>query len=245
MNVLVIESDQQRWDTLGVNSDGKVKTPNLDRLAEGGVNFTNCYTNSPLCVPSRGSSLTGRWPHEIGCFGNATPFTGIVPTYAHFLQAGGIQSWDIGRMDLAPACDHGFNAIHETPRNKVDYHEFFRDPSAQRTGGYRQHCWNVEIFGDQRTNGYPEEVCSWLKQHAEDEKPWHLFANFTLPHPAFQVPEEYFNLYQMAETELPELSKGYFENSHQADKIHRYHWQVEQPFPDDNIRLKSRIIKDI
>jgi arylsulfatase A-like enzyme len=61
-NILWICTDQQRWDTLGCYGNKFVRTPNIDRLAEDGVMFSRFYTQNPVCVPSRASFLTGRYP---------------------------------------------------------------------------------------------------------------------------------------------------------------------------------------
>ena len=58
--------DQQRYDTLGCYGNKWVKTPNLDRLAAEGVLFERAYCQSPVCAPSRGSFLTGRYPRTCG-----------------------------------------------------------------------------------------------------------------------------------------------------------------------------------
>ena len=62
LNILWICTDSQRWDSLGCYGNSFVKTPNLDRLAAEGIRFEHCYAQSPLCTPSRGSFLTGRYP---------------------------------------------------------------------------------------------------------------------------------------------------------------------------------------
>ena len=66
MNILWICTDQQRFDTLGCTGSEWVHTPNLDRLASEGVLFENAYAQSPVCAPSRGSFLTGRYPRTCG-----------------------------------------------------------------------------------------------------------------------------------------------------------------------------------
>jgi arylsulfatase A-like enzyme len=63
-NILLIHSDQHRYDCLGVNGHALVQTPNLDRLAQKGVNFTSAYTPAPVCVPSRNSLQYGCWPTQ-------------------------------------------------------------------------------------------------------------------------------------------------------------------------------------
>lgn len=61
-NILWICTDSQRFDTLGCYGNCFVRTPNIDRLAGSGVVFENAFCQSPLCMPSRGSFLTGRYP---------------------------------------------------------------------------------------------------------------------------------------------------------------------------------------
>lgn len=239
MNVLLIQSDQQRWDTIGPGS--RALTPNLDRLAARGVRFEACYTNSPLCVPSRASSVTGAWPHEAGCYGNAAAFDGRIKTYAHILGEQGILAGDIGRMDFAKGCDHGFDASREHPRQEPDLFECMRSPMAQRVGGYRSYCWDTEILEEDRYEDQVAEICESLERHAGDGVPWHLVANFNLPHPPFKVPRQFFEMYDVSKTAVPEIPDGYLENLHEASKAHRYHWDVETVFPGDDIRLKRTI----
>ena len=66
-NILWICSDQQRWDTLGCYGNKWVNTPNLDRVASSGTCFTQAYSQSPVCTPSRASFLTGRYACTTRC----------------------------------------------------------------------------------------------------------------------------------------------------------------------------------
>lgn len=61
-NLLLIHSDQHRFDCVGANGHQQVQTPNLDRLAAEGLNFTHAFCPVPLCVPARNSLLHGQWP---------------------------------------------------------------------------------------------------------------------------------------------------------------------------------------
>ncbi len=69
-NILLIHSDQHRFDCLGVNNHPLVQTPNLDRLAADGVNFTHAFTPNPLCTPARNSLLFGQWSFQHGVLAN-------------------------------------------------------------------------------------------------------------------------------------------------------------------------------
>jgi arylsulfatase A-like enzyme len=68
-NVIIIMSDEQRWDTLGCNGSKDAVTPNIDKLAGRGVSM-NGYTPYPLCCPSRTSMWTGLLPHRHDVNGN-------------------------------------------------------------------------------------------------------------------------------------------------------------------------------
>src|SRR5699024_9395691 len=70
LNVLWITSDQQHFSALG-SVNPKIKTPNLDRLANEGVRFDRAYCNNPTCTPSRSSLITGMYPskHEAWSLG--------------------------------------------------------------------------------------------------------------------------------------------------------------------------------
>lgn len=63
-NILYIMTDQQRYDSLSLAKQSICKTPNLDRLAARGTNFSNAYTVCALCTPARASMLTGLYPHK-------------------------------------------------------------------------------------------------------------------------------------------------------------------------------------
>src|ERR1700761_871911 len=65
-NILLIVSDQHRFDCLGRSRDYPVQTPNLDRLAEQGAWFQSAFTPIPLCTPARHSLLTGQRPETTG-----------------------------------------------------------------------------------------------------------------------------------------------------------------------------------
>ncbi len=62
-NILFLMTDQQRWDAMSCTSDW-VRTPNMDRIANEGTLFTQCITTTPVCVPSRLTLATGRYPHN-------------------------------------------------------------------------------------------------------------------------------------------------------------------------------------
>jgi len=65
-NVIVIYTDDQGWADLGIYGSADLYTPHIDSLARSGVRFTQFYSASPICSPSRASMLTGRYPQRAG-----------------------------------------------------------------------------------------------------------------------------------------------------------------------------------
>ena len=72
-NILMIFTDQQRWDTLAAYGNTEIKTPNLDRLAQEGALFETAVTPCPLCMPARASVMTGKTNSALGCMENIYP----------------------------------------------------------------------------------------------------------------------------------------------------------------------------
>lgn len=70
-NILHFFVDQQRFDTIGALGNPIIKTPNLDRLCEMGVAFTNAFSPSPVCVAARCSMIYGQYPMNTSCYSNA------------------------------------------------------------------------------------------------------------------------------------------------------------------------------
>jgi hypothetical protein len=79
-NVILVISDQFRWDCLGVNARTPLGlTPNLDDMARDGMNFANAITNQPVCAPSRSCIFTGQYANRHGVWRNGPP----LPTERH------------------------------------------------------------------------------------------------------------------------------------------------------------------
>ncbi len=108
-HIVLIQSDQHNAKILGCYGDKYVRTPNLDKLAENGVQFNNCYCPSPLCVPSRISMMAGLLPSRTGAWTNQQSLHSDTPTFVHALAIGGYETSLIGRMHfVGPDQRHGF-----------------------------------------------------------------------------------------------------------------------------------------
>ena len=88
-NILFIMDDQHRWDYLGCAGADFVRTPNIDRLAATGTQFTSVTTNSPLCAPARIALATGQNPFRTGSLSNMSYLPLSRPTlYQRFRDHG-------------------------------------------------------------------------------------------------------------------------------------------------------------
>ena len=120
-NFLFILFDKCRRDAIGAYGRPDVHTPNMDRLAAGGVRFDNCYAPQPLCGPCRASILTGKYPHEHGMQKNTYPYVpngsnnlyhesipdpfgdprfDLWENFPHFLNIAGYRTGHIGKWHL-------------------------------------------------------------------------------------------------------------------------------------------------
>ena len=99
-NILFFLPDQHRADWLGFNPDLPVRTPNLDRLASSGLNFTRAYCTSPLCAPSRASLASGKDYDSCGVVNNGQNYPLNQPTYYRALRDAGYRVAGVGKFDL-------------------------------------------------------------------------------------------------------------------------------------------------
>ena len=101
-NVLIIFSDQQRWDTLGVNGSPMDLTPNLDALARRGTRFLLPITNQPVSAPARACLLTGKYATTHGVWKNGAGHIAGQQTLATTLAGAGYATGYVGKWHLAP-----------------------------------------------------------------------------------------------------------------------------------------------
>jgi choline-sulfatase len=202
-NLLFIMSDEHSKRVLGCYGHPMIRTPNLDRLASGGVRFADAYCNSPICVPSRASFQTGRYVHDIRFWDNAIAYDGSVPSWAHRLKAAGHRVDSIGKLHFRSAeDDNGFTNEH-MPLHVVerigDPIGMLRDPPPPRTAALRLAA--EAGCGDSSYQAYDERITQaaveWLRERAagKDNKPWVLFVSLVCPHFPLIARPEWYNLY--------------------------------------------------
>lgn len=216
-NVLLIHADQHRWDCLGAYGNPDVSTPAIDRLAQEGTLYHNCFCAYPVCTPSRYSMLTGRPVHQhLGWSNRSTLLPGL-DTFASVLRDNGYNTAAVGKMHFTPTyLDVGFEKLvlaeQDGPgRYDDDYHRHLQEHGLvdavdlmDQVQEYRQHApreyW--ETFGAM-TSDLPEEHHSttWIADRAmEVLREWQgggnlLMVGFIKPHHPFDPPAPWDRMY--------------------------------------------------
>jgi choline-sulfatase len=195
-NLLFLFSDQHARRVAGFHGDAAGATPNLDRLAAEGVVFDHAYCPSPLCVPSRMSMLTGRYPFEQECWTNDDYLRSDAATWLHSAGAAGYRPVLAGRLhSMGPDQLHGYAermvGDHSpnwpgVPRHDLGVLEKANDPwreSLDRSG-VGQSAYQVK---DAET---VVAACDYLRKAARArrdgrDEPFCLTVGFLLPHPPY------------------------------------------------------------
>jgi choline-sulfatase len=248
-NLLVIMSDQHDPGISTPYGHPFIRTPHQQRLADEGAVFENAYCNSPLCVPSRASFMTGRHLHHTGVWDNQVPLATDAPTWAHRLNSAGYETCLDGKMHfVGPDQLHGFTRrimpdIHGRGGNWKMMANWTSDVESPLKGDSALPSAAIEAHaGEHPHMHYDEEVArkaeTYLSEPARHEQPWALCASLFTPHFPFVVREPYFSNYYPEHTQLPDLPDGDIEGLHPQNRRFRDFW-LRGDLPEDEI-LRSR-----
>lgn len=208
-NLLILISDEHRKDALGCIGHPLVKTPHLDALAERGTLFENAYTPSPMCVPTRASIACGDHVHNLGYWDSATPYDGRVRSWMHHLRDAGIEVASIGKLHFRSSDDDNGFSQEILPMHVVGGIGWAigllrDDPPAYDSAA--ELAADVGV-GSSTYTDYDLDITAaaeqWIAQRAGADKPWAAFVSLVSPHYPLICPEEYFELYDPAEIDLP------------------------------------------
>ncbi len=145
--IILITTDHLRADCIGAWGNPAVQTPHLDRLAEAGVNLRNCFSQNPVCMPSRASLFTGLYPQQTGVTNNghclAADFAQTLP---RLLGGCGYRPVHVGKLHLQPHEDHD---LCQEPDRTYGFDVFMR---SEARGSYRD-AWMTWL-----ESKYPEHV---------------------------------------------------------------------------------------
>ena len=158
-NILILYTDQQRFDALGCNGNCDIQTPRLDEMAREGVNFERYYVQNPVCMPSRVSFLSGQYPGTLGITHMGVPVPENTVTLPRYLHNYGYTSGNIGKLHFLPHANRDHREIH--PSYGFDCLEISDEPGCY-ADAYR--AWVARRAPDQLdlvSCGLPPATQTW------------------------------------------------------------------------------------
>ena len=199
-NILLILADDHGYGDLSVHNGPSIETPNLDRIADGGMRFTRFYANSSVCSPSRASLMTGRFPDRVGV-------PGVIRTHAqnnwgYFRQdavtlpsmlkqkdyaTALIGKWHLGLETENHPCRRGFDHFHGFLGDMMDdYYTHLRHDN-----NYMRRDFDTIVPRGHATELFTEWSVEFLRAQARASSPFFLYLAYNAPHTPIQPPEEW------------------------------------------------------
>jgi len=204
-NLLWIMTDAQRRDSIGAYGNPFVKTPNLDRLAEGGVRFNRCYIASSPCSPSRACLLTGLYVHTNGVVRCGIVLPDSVPTLGDVLKAEGYRTGWIGKWHLGPtdSPQHGFtDKWVDHGRDYRDYLKRVGMLQAFTEGRRRVRYGRSPVPEEHYLEAFlAREAIAFLEENGS--QPFCLGLSFRAPQDPVTPPEPWDRMYPRDKVPLP------------------------------------------
>lgn len=194
-NLLILYPDQWRFDVLGSAGDPVIQSPNLDRLARQGMRLTHAFVANPVCTPSRGSLMTGRYPHKTGVIDNESPLPVAETGFAEPLRAAGYRTGYIGKWHLDGEARPGF--VPPERRHGWDYWAAFN-----RGHRYHDGVYFLDTPTERQAVGFEPDhqtdlAIAFLEQSArERESPFCLMVSWGPPHTPLDPPLRHRHTYE-------------------------------------------------
>lgn len=232
-NIVLIVDDQHRGDCIGIAGHSDVKTPYIDSLAARGVRFTNAYSACPTCIPARAALMTGlaQENHKRVGYQDGVPWH-YEHTLAGELSKAGYYTQAIGKMHVSPLRNLlGFHHV-ELHDGYLHHHRYVSTPYYEnQTIADDYYYWLKKEKGidcDVSDTGidcnswvarpwpYEEKLhpTNWVMDRSLDflrrrdrTKPFFLMTSFVRPHPPFDAPQCYFDMYKDKDLKAPVIGE--------------------------------------
>jgi len=226
-NILIFMTDHQRADT--VLPEHPAVTPNLTRLAEEGVTFTDAFCPSPHCCPSRATFFTGLYPSRHGVWNNICNRQALsrglnddIRLWSDDLTEAGYQlhysgKWHVS-VEESPGdrgwIEHFVTAAAGTHHGRRwdQYRELAKEPEPTERGEgeiLRPGYGTYRLYGSRGNEGNPHDETAVAKALEvldsldSDAGPWCLYVGAVAPHDPYVVPQRFIDLYDLADVPLP------------------------------------------
>lgn len=245
-NIIFLLTDDQRWDALGAMGNQRIQTPNLDKLAKGGLMFRNGYVTTSICCVSRASCLTGQYEsrHQIDDFKTSLAPEALEKTYPMLLQKNGYHIGFIGK--------YGIGSPANQPKDRYDF-----------WAGSDKHQPDYELTDENgnylhHTDKVGQDIQRFLGQYG-DKGPFCLSVSFKAPHVQdgdprqFIINPRYKDLYKNMEMAVPETADPRYWSSfpdffRTDENIARERWKLRFATPEmyqESVRNYYRLITGV
>jgi arylsulfatase A-like enzyme len=242
-NILWLCTDQQRWDTLSCFGH-RVRTPNLDKLAAGGVAFSHAYCQNPICTPSRASFMTGSYPSRLHVHrnGNAGFPADLAPALLpNILRRTGYDCGLLGKLHLSAAegrvetrPDDGYRIFewshHPTPETywpveQHAYQSWLRDKGASWQKLYKVRP--LPGVPNEYQPGMPERFheIAWAGERTRAfitgglKAPWFVSFHIFAPHPPHDPAPEYLERVNKGDLKEPMFRPSDLDRDARFDRV--------------------------
>jgi len=241
-NIIFIITDQQRYDTINALGYDYMDTPNLDRLANEGIVYTQCHVTAASCAPARASLFKGYYPHTTGILKNADTWR---RSWIELLNDAGYHCTNVGKMHTWPfETELGFDERYVV-ENKDRYLEGryyfdewdkalrFRGLIKQQRELYRKRddyrdrlgAFEWELPEDTHPDMFVGEMATWWINSFPKTEPLFLEIGFPGPHPPYDPIPRYAEPYLKKDLPLLEVTREELDNQPPAFKELRQHNQ--------------------
>ena len=217
LNVVLLVGDDHGYYVTGCYGNKLARTPNIDRLAAGGMRFDRAYCNSPMCTSSRQSFLCGRYPRatQVMCLTDKLAEDEL--TLADYLGARGYRTGAFGKMHFNSPLRHGFE-VAVTERGSWAAYEKEHPPSPLPAGVEVLGPWHpfkdparIWLNGmylpyprreaEMESTFYANRAIEFIKAHRDE--PFFVQVGFREPHSPFWFPVERRNTYEPSKMPVP------------------------------------------
>ncbi|NQZ68022.1 MAG: sulfatase-like hydrolase/transferase [Lentisphaeria bacterium] len=217
-NFIFIIADQMRSDCMGCMGNPNVKTPNMDKLAAAGVIFENHYAQSPVCLPSRVSIYTGKYPRNNGSIANLVGQQASEKSFVEDLADMGYRTVSHGSNHMQPEpwgyqhlefCASGSDTYLDFLKHEGEYENSLKSPTHKNEDLRNYEYGMYHIPAECSPDLYNAAGATKFIENHSQEEPFFLWLGFFLPHPHYATYAPFNELYDPDEIELfPGLSEN-------------------------------------
>ncbi len=227
-NILFIFTDDHCEQALSAYDPTRMTTPNMDRIAKGGMKFTRCHVTNSICGPSRAVIQTGKYSHLNGFIRNGNTFNGDQQTFPKLLRKAGYETAVIGKWHLK-STPQGFDYFdvligqgpyYNPPMKTLD------DDGQVVTRAHEGYTTDIII----------DKTLDWLKNDRDADKPFMVMCQHKAPHRNWQPGPKYLNW--LDDVTIPEPDTLWDDYANRASPARNQKMEIRQHLNEGDLKLK-------